>query len=56
MGQTAWLVEGDGPKLCPNSLDGKAPLATGEVEEEEEEEEVPDLGEDVDEASKNKAN
>ena len=48
-------------QLCANSLtetlpkqsvDGKAPLATGE----EEDDEVPDLVENFDEASKNEAN
>ena len=38
--------------LPKQSVDGKAPLATGE----EDDDEVPDLGENFDEASKNEAN
>ena len=38
--------------LPKQSVDGKAPLATGEVDDDE----VPDLVENFDEASKNEAN
>ncbi|KAK2089090.1 hypothetical protein P7K49_034997 [Saguinus oedipus] len=43
-----------GQTVCPNSVDGKAPLATGD--DDDDDDEVPDLVENFDEASKNEAN
>ena len=49
---TVWPVQLLAEALPKQSVDGKAPLATGE----EEDDKVPDLVENFDEASKNEAN